>query len=41
MKIICPKCGKETEFYLHNAIDEHGEVYMCQHCKYQFRYALK
>ena len=38
MKINCPKCGKETEFFLHEAIDEDGEVFMCKHCKNFFRY---
>ena len=38
MKINCPKCGKETEFKLHDAVDELGEVFKCQHCGYLFRY---
>ena len=32
MKINCPKCNEETEFFTHNSISEDGEVYMCQHC---------
>lgn len=39
--IICPKCGKETSFVkLVDAIDESGEFYRCQHCKWPFHYAL-
>lgn len=39
MKIKCPNCGKETEFFIHEAIDEDGEVFLCKHCKKSFRYA--
>lgn len=35
----CPKCGNVTEINISHAIDEHGEVYICPNCKYQFRYA--
>ena len=38
MKINCPKCGKETEFFLNEAVDEDGEIYRCKHCKWLFRY---
>ena len=38
MVIKCPKCGKETEFLISNAIDELGEVFTCKHCGWPFRY---
>ena len=41
MKIICPKCHKETEFRLNEAIDELGEVFKCKHCKWPFRYVIE
>ena len=42
VKINCPKCDEETEFSLiKDAVDEHGEVYICQHCRYPFRFALR
>lgn len=41
MKINCPKCGKETEFFIHQAIDEDGETFKCQHCHWPFRYTKK
>ena len=41
MKINCPKCHKETEFFLNEALDEHGEVYKCKNCGYLFRYTKK
>ncbi len=41
MKINCPKCGKETEFFIADAIDELGETFTCKHCGYLFRYTNK
>ena len=38
MIINCPKCHKETEFLISNAIDELGEVFRCKHCGWPFRY---
>jgi len=38
MIINCPKCHKETEFLIGDAIDELGEVFKCQHCGWPFRY---
>jgi len=40
MKINCPKCHKETEFFTHTSISEDGEVYKCQHCGWPFRYVF-
>lgn len=40
MKINCPKCNEETEFFTHNSISEDGEVYMCQHCGWPFRFVF-
>lgn len=38
MKVKCPKCQRETEIDIAKAIDENGEVFMCEHCNYPFRY---
>ena len=38
MKVKCPKCKCETEINIAKAIDENGEVFMCEHCRYPFRY---
>ena len=40
MKINCPKCHEETEFFTHNSISEDGEVYRCQHCGWPFRFVF-
>lgn len=40
MKINCPKCHKETEFFTQTSISEDGEVFRCQHCKWPFRYVF-
>ena len=40
MKINCPKCHKETEFFTQTSISEDGEVYRCQHCGWSFRYVF-
>lgn len=39
--VKCPKCKKEVQIDLKNAVDEEGEVFRCPHCHYEFRYALK
>jgi len=36
--IICPKCGNSFSVTISDAIDEHGEVYMCPNCKWKLRY---
>lgn len=42
MKIInCPKCNEEVELDISRAIDEEGEVFVCHHCGWSFRYAKK
>jgi predicted RNA-binding Zn-ribbon protein involved in translation (DUF1610 family) len=41
IKIKCPKCEAEVEINISKAIDEHGEVFKCPKCKYEFRYATK
>ena len=41
MIVKCPKCNQDTEINVARAIDENGEVFMCEHCKYPFRYATK
>ena len=38
MVIECPKCKGEVPLDVRKAIDEEGEVYLCPHCKWQFRY---
>ena len=37
----CPKCKNVVSINIANAIDEHGEVFMCPNCRYKFRYTLK
>lgn len=34
----CPKCGKDTIVDLSHSISEDGEVFVCEHCKWPFRY---
>ena len=41
MKITCPKCGKETECTISDAVDENGEVFRCKHCGYHFIYTIR
>jgi len=41
MIVKCPKCKQDTEIDIADAIDENGEVFRCEHCKYPFRYATK
>lgn len=42
MKTIkCPKCNCDVEINIAKAIDENGEVFVCEHCNYPFRYAMK
>ena len=36
--IQCPKCHKDVEINIANAIDELGEVFRCPHCKWPIRY---
>ncbi|MCR4592465.1 MAG: hypothetical protein K5672_04845 [Bacteroidaceae bacterium] len=38
--IICPKCKQRTSFIMqHDAIDEQGGFYRCQHCGWPFQYS--
>jgi len=37
--IPCPKCRKEVCVDISKAVDEHGEVFVCSHCGWNFRYA--
>ena len=37
--IKCPKCRSALEINITSAIDEDGEVFICSHCNYHFRYA--
>lgn len=41
MFIKCPKCHQDTEIDIRKAVDSDGEVFMCDHCKYKFRYTEK
>lgn len=36
--IKCPKCHKDTIIDIAKAVDADAEVYVCNHCKYVFRY---
>jgi predicted RNA-binding Zn-ribbon protein involved in translation (DUF1610 family) len=37
----CPKCKEEVPLDVWKAIDEDGEVYLCPHCGWKFRFALR
>ena len=39
--INCPKCGEPNTIKLSNAIDELGEVFICNYCNWKFRYVNK
>ena len=41
IKINCPKCKKETDINIMDAVDEEGEVFKCKHCGYHFRFAQR
>lgn len=42
MKIIkCPKCGKDVEINICNAVTEDAEVFRCPYCLYDFRFVEK
>ena len=36
--IKCPKCQKDVEINIANSISDDGEVFVCPHCDYKFRY---
>ena len=36
--VNCPKCKKEVEINIANAVDENGEEHQCPHCGLVFRY---
>ena len=36
--ITCPKCKDNFSVSISDAIDEHGEVYICPHCGWKLRY---
>lgn len=38
MTIKCPKCQQDVKIDIAHAVDENGEVFMCPHCGYHFRY---
>lgn len=40
-EIKCPKCNREVEINISNAIDENAESYMCPHCHFIFRFCNK
>jgi predicted RNA-binding Zn-ribbon protein involved in translation (DUF1610 family) len=39
--VKCPNCERETEINIAKAVDDEGEVFMCEHCGFTFRYAPK
>ena len=39
--IKCPKCHEHTHLNIGKTIDELGEVYVCDHCHWPFRYVDK
>lgn len=40
-KIYCPKCKKKTRIDIVRAIDADGETFICECCKYPFRFVKK
>lgn len=38
MKINCPKCKSPTIVNISNAIDENGEMFVCNNCGWPFMY---
>lgn len=41
MKLLCPKCGQPTTIDLTKSISEDGELFLCPHCGWKFRYTDK
>ena len=41
IKIKCPKCKQEVDIDIANAIDEHGETYICPYCRWKLRYVAE
>ena len=39
--IKSPKCHQDTTVDISRAIDADAEVFVCEHCKYVFRYVGK
>lgn len=37
-KVKCIKCEKDIELDVSKALDENGEVFVCQHCGQKFMY---
>ena len=37
--IKCPNCNKNIEIDISKAVDEFGELFLCNNCRYKFRYA--
>ena len=37
--VNCPNCKKPVKIVLSKALDEEGEVFLCNNCKKKFRYA--
>lgn len=39
--VRCKNCGAHIKIDISKAIDEDGEVFMCERCGFKFRYAEK
>ena len=39
MKILCPHCKEPVHIDIAKALDEDGEVFLCNYCLKKFRYA--
>lgn len=39
--VNCPKCNHPNRINIAEAVDEHGEEYICSNCGKQFRYATR
>lgn len=40
-QVKCVNCGGQVTIDIAKAIDENGEVFVCPHCGFKFRYCDK
>ena len=41
MEVKCVRCGNNVKIDISKATDENGEVFLCPHCGFQFRFTEK
>ena len=41
MEVKCIRCGNNVKIDISKAIDENGEIFLCTHCDFHFRYTEK